>query len=206
MKIQWFLAGLMGSAVLLTACGGGDGGGSSTSNNGSAGSTAQTGTNSTTDTTSQAGSDGQANAVKCPDSYKSIQVTKSAIPNATMTLVTDDGIATLTFKTPPDGVVRDGTICLGKPDPVPAGVKADYVYEIKAYGAFDNMFNRTLTLNFKTDVVPDPNPPVVEMADLSSGNVTYKPTIPGSVYSVRPNYSLAVAANFPGLYVVRLTR
>ncbi|WP_431208458.1 hypothetical protein [Burkholderia cepacia] len=116
-----------------------------------------------------------------------------------MTLVTDDGIVTLTFKTPPDGVVRDVTICLGKPDPVPAGVKADYVYEIKAYGAFDNTFNRTLTLNFKTDVIPDPNPPVVEMADLANGTVIYKLTIPGSVYSVRPNYSLAVAANFPGL-------
>lgn len=131
---------------------------------------------------------------------------RSAIANATMTLVTDDGMDTLTFKTPADGVVRDGTICVGKPDPVPAGVKADYVYEIKAYGAFDNMFNRTPTLNFKTDVIPDPNPPVVEMADLANGTVIYKPTIPGSVYSVRPNYSLAVAANFPGLYVVRLTQ
>ncbi|WP_081894901.1 hypothetical protein [Burkholderia paludis] len=206
MKNRGLPAGLMGVAVLLTACGGGDGGGSSTRNNGSAASTARTATNGTTEAGSQAVPDGQASAVKCPDSYKSIQVTSSAIPDATMTLVTDDGIATLTFKTLPDGVVRDGTICRGKPDPVPAGVTADYVYEIKAYGAFDTMFNRTLTLNFKTDVIPDPNPPVVEMADQANGTVIYKPTLPGSVYSVRPNCSLAVAANFPGLYVVRLTQ
>ncbi|AFQ51487.1 putative lipoprotein [Burkholderia cepacia GG4] len=134
----------------------------------------------------------------------SIQLSKSAVANATITLVTDDGIATLTFKTPSEGVVRDGTICVGKPDPVPAGVQADYIYEVKSYGAFDSMSDRRLTLNFTTDIIPDPNPPVVEMADVSGGTVTYKPTIARSIVPVRPNYSLAVAANFTGLYVVRL--
>ncbi|WP_156432177.1 hypothetical protein [Burkholderia latens] len=184
---------LMSTAALLGACGGGDGGAGNAASSDSAASTA-----------SPATQDPRPVEFKCPDGYKSIQVTKSSIPNATMTLVTDDGIATLTFKTPQDGVVRDGTICLGKPDPVPAALKADYVYEIKSYGGFDNMFNRTLTLNFTTDVVPDPNPPVIEMASVSGGGVTYKPTIMGSIYSNRPNYSLAAAANFTGLYVVRL--
>ncbi|MXN77125.1 hypothetical protein GR157_20580 [Burkholderia sp. 4701] len=197
MKKKIFLASLMSSAVLLTACGGGDGdgGGSNATSNGSA-----------TGTTSQTATDSQPITIKCPDGYKSIRLSQSSIPNATMTLVTDDGIATLTFKTPKDGVVRDGTICLGKPNPVPAGVKADYVYEIKAYGAFENMSDRTLTLNFTTDVIPNPNPPLIEMADVSGGTVTYKPTIRGAIYSNRPNYSLAAAANFAGLYVVRLTQ
>ncbi|WDR86099.2 hypothetical protein [Burkholderia ambifaria] len=196
MNKKMVLASLMSSAALLAACGGGDDGGpSSASSN-----------NSATGTTSPTTQDPPSTAIKCPAGYKSIQLTRSAVANATMTLVTDDGIATLTFKTPPEGVVRDGTICLGKPDPVPTGVKADYVYEIKAYGAFDNMYNRTLTLNFTTDVVPNPNPPVIEMADVSGGTVTYKPTIMGSIYSNRPNYSLVAAANFPGLYVVRMTQ
>jgi len=196
MNKKMVLASLMSSAALLAACGGGDDGGSSSasSNDSAAGATSPT------------TQDPQSTAIKCPNGYKSIQLTKSAVANATMTLVTDDGIATLTFKTPPEGVVRDGTICLGKPDPVPAGVKADYVYEIKAYGAFDNMYNRTLTLNFTTDIVPNPNPPVIEMADVSGGTVTYKPTIMGSIFSNRPNYSLVAAANFPGLYVVRMTQ
>ncbi|TCW84983.1 hypothetical protein C5O80_07005 [Burkholderia sp. SRS-46] len=197
MKHQLFLAGLMSSVVLLAACGGGDGDGSG-SNTASSG--------AATGTTSPTATDSQPITIKCPDGYKSIQVSKSSVPNATMTLATDDGIATLTFKTPQDGVVRDGTICLGKPNPVPAGVKADYIYEIKAYGAFENMSNRTLTLNFTTDVIPNPNPPLIEMADVSGGTATYKPTIPGAIYSNRPNYSLAAAANFAGLYVVRLTQ
>ncbi|QUN44442.1 hypothetical protein KEH56_35230 [Burkholderia cenocepacia] len=194
MKKRMILSCLMSTAALLVACGGGS--------DGSASNAASS--DSASGATSPTTQDPRPVEFKCPDGYKSIQVTKSSIPNATMTLVTDDGIATLTFKTPQDGVVRDGTICLGKPDPVPAGVKADYVYEIKSYGGFDNMVNRTLTLNFTTDVVPDPNPPVIEMASVSGEVVTYKPTIMGSIYSNRPNYSLAAAANFTGLYVVRL--
>jgi len=194
MKNNIILAILAGSTVLLSACGGGgDGGGSNA-----------TSSDSATGTPSPTAPDPQPVTLKCPDGYKSIQLTKSAVANATMTLVTDDGIATLTFKTPPDGVVRDGLICLGKPDPVPAGVNADFVYEIKSYGGFDNMYNRTLTLNFTSNIIPNPSPAVIEMADVSGGTVTYKPTIMESIISTPPNFSLAAAANFTGLYVVRL--
>lgn len=197
-----YAATVIGAAVLLAGCGGGDGDGSgakatgntSTSNNGSTG--------AATDTTST----DQTATFKCPSGYKSIQVTKSTIPNATMTLVTDDGVATYTFKTPQDGVVRDGTVCLGKPDPVPAGVQADVIYEIKTYGGFYEMSDRKLTLNFTSNLIPDPSPPVIEVADVSSGTVTYKPAIQGSLISTPPNFSLSVYPNAPGLYVVRLKR
>lgn len=199
-----YAATVIGAAVLLAGCGGGDGDGSSptttatgntsTSNNGSTG--------TATDTTST----DQTATFKCPSGYKSIQVTKSTIPNATMTLVTDDGVATYTFKTPQDGVVRDGTVCLGKPDPVPAGVQADVIYEIKTYGGFYEMSDRKLTLNFTSNLIPDPSPPVIELADVSSGTVTYKPAIQGSLISTPPNFSLSVYPNAPGLYVVRLKR
>ncbi|KVA62696.1 hypothetical protein LGM63_10030 [Burkholderia cepacia] len=198
------LATAIGAAVLLAGCGGGDGDGSSptttatgntsTSNNGSTG--------TATDTTST----DQTTTFKCPSGYKSIQLTKSTIPNATMTLVTDDGVATYTFKTPQDGVVRDGTVCLGKPDPVPAGVQADVIYEIKTYGGFYEMSDRKLTLNFTSNLIPDPSPPVIELADVSSGTVTYKPAIQGNLISTPPNFSLSVYPNAPGLYVVRLKR
>ncbi|KUY71653.1 hypothetical protein [Burkholderia cepacia] len=198
------LATAIGAAVLLAGCGGGDGDGSgptttatgntSTSNNGSTG--------TATDTTST----DQTTTFKCPSNYKSIQLTKSTIPNATMTLVTDDGVATYTFKTPQDGVVRDGTVCLGKPDPVPAGVQADVIYEIKTYGGFYEMSDRKLTLNFTSNLIPDPSPPVIELADVSSGTVTYKPAIQGNLISTPPNFSLSVYPNAPGLYVVRLKR
>jgi hypothetical protein len=195
------LATVIGVVVMLSGCGGGEGDGSgatatvnSDSNNGSAG--------TATDTTST----NQTTTFKCPSSYKSIQLTKSTIPNATMTLVTDDGVATYTFKTPQDGVVRDGTVCLGKPDPVPAGVQADVIYEIKTYGGFYEMADRKLTLNFTSNLIPDPFPPVVELADVSSGTVTYKPAIQGSLVSTPPNFSLSVYPNAPGLYVVRLKR
>lgn len=197
-----YAATVIGAAVLLAGCGGGDGDGSgakatgntSTSNNGTTG--------AATDTTST----DQTATFKCPSGYKSIQVTKSTIPNATMTLVTDDGVATYTFKTPKDGVVRDGTVCLGKPDPVPAGVQADVIYEIKTYGGFYEMSDRKLTLNFTSNLIPDPSPPVIELADVSSGTVTYKPAIQGSLISTPPNFSLSVYPNAPGLYVVRLKR
>ncbi|MBA9897008.1 hypothetical protein [Burkholderia cepacia] len=199
-----YAATAIGAAVLLAGCGGGDGDGSgptttatgntSTSNNGSTG--------TATDTTST----DQTTTFKCPSNYKSIQLTKSTIPNATMTLVTDDGVATYTFKTPQDGVVRDGTVCLGKPDPVPAGVQADVIYEIKTYGGFYEMSDRKLTLNFTSNLIPDPSPPVVELADVSSGTVTYKPAIQGNLISTPPNFSLSVYPNAPGLYVVRLKR
>nr|WP_081072075.1 hypothetical protein [Burkholderia cepacia] len=197
------LATVIGAAVLLAGCGGGDGDGSgATATGNTSNSNNNNSTGSATDTTST----DQTATFKCPSNYKSIQVTKSTIPNATMTLVTDDGVATYTFKTPQDGVVRDGTVCLGKPDPVPAGVQADVIYEIKTYGGFYEMPDRKLTLNFTSNLIPDPSPPVIELADVSSGTVTYKPAIQGSLISTPPNFSLSVYPNAPGLYVVRLKR
>jgi hypothetical protein len=201
---QLFLAGLMSSVTLLAACGGGGSDGSGTS---ATANSSTPGNSNPIGTSSQTGTDSQPATFKCPDGYKSIQITNSLVPNATMTLVTDDGIATLTFKTPSaDITVRTGTICLGKPNPAPAGVKADYIYEITDSGAFSQMPDRRLTLNFTNNVIPNPNPPAVEMADVSGGTVTYKPTLPISILSTRPIYSLQVAANFAGLYVVRLTQ
>lgn len=197
------LATVIGAAVLLAGCGGGDGDGSgATATGNTSNSNNNNSTGSATDTTST----DQTATFKCPSNYKSIQVTKSTIPNATMTLVTDDGVATYTFKTPQDGVVRDGTVCLGKPDPVPAGVQADVIYEIKTYGGFYEMPDRKLTLNFTSNLIPDPSPPVIELADVSSGTVTYKQAIQGSLISTPPNFSLSVYPNAPGLYVVRLKR
>lgn len=121
-------------------------------------------------------------------------------------MVSDDGVATLTIKTPASVTTSDLTVCLGKPNPVPAGVKADYVYEVKAQGNLRSMVSSTLTLNFTTNVVPTQSPPVIELAEVSGGTVTYKPLIQGAAYSARPNYSLAANAQDPGLYVVRLTK
>ena len=39
-------------------------------------------------------------AFSCPSSYKKLTLSNSSISNANMNLVTDDGIATLTIKTP----------------------------------------------------------------------------------------------------------
>lgn len=67
-----------------------------------------------------------------------------------MTMVTDDNMATLTVKTPSGGVTRAVTVCLGKPDPLPAGVQADHAYEITTHGDFLGLNVRMLTLNFTT--------------------------------------------------------
>ncbi|KVE00197.1 hypothetical protein WI91_26080 [Burkholderia vietnamiensis] len=81
----------MSTVVVLAACGGGgDGGGSAASGN-SAGSTSQT----TTTTTA---------AFSCPATYKKLSLSNnSVIANANLNLTTDDGIATLTVKTPASG-------------------------------------------------------------------------------------------------------
>ncbi|WGY71822.1 hypothetical protein KEC55_18565 [Burkholderia cepacia] len=63
-----------------------------------------------------------------------------------------------------------------------------------------------MTLNFTSNLIPDPFPPVVELADVSGGTVTYKPAIQGNLISTPPNFSLSVHPNAPGLYVVRLKR
>ncbi|KWO52335.1 hypothetical protein WM30_24610 [Burkholderia ubonensis] len=83
---------------------------------------------------------------------------------------------------------------------------ADYVYEVKSSSDLHTMQSSTLTLNFTTNTVPNPNPPVIEFADLSNGTVTYKSLTQGASYSTAPNYSLAASAQDSGLYVVRLTK
>ncbi|QVN18576.1 hypothetical protein [Burkholderia pyrrocinia] len=189
------LVGLMGSAVLLAACGGGDGDGSSGASSGnSAGSTSQS--SSTT-----------AAAFACPSDYKKLSITNSSVvANANINVVTDDGIATLTLKTPSSGITGDLTVCLGKPNPVPAGVTADYIYEVKSSGDLHSMASSTLTLNFTTNVKPTQNPPVIEYANVSGGTVTYTSVLQGASVSVAPNFSLSANAQEAGYYVVRLTK
>ncbi|WP_419687673.1 hypothetical protein ACN22W_26450 [Burkholderia theae] len=198
MKKRLILASVMGSAFLLSACGGGDGGGGSTAtNNNAAGSTSPTTSGTST-------SDA---AFSCPSDYKKLSLTNSNIvANVNMNLTTDDGIATLTIKTPSNGITGDFTVCLGKPNPVPAGVTADYVYEVKSSGDLRSMAYSTLTLNFTTNVKPTKNPPVIEYANVSGGTVTYQSVLQGSSVSVAPNYSLSANAQVAGLYVVRLTQ
>lgn len=196
MKRKLVLAGLMGSAALLAACGGGDGGGSS------GGATSGNATGSSSQTTSTT-----TTAFSCPSSYKKLSLSNSnVIANANLNLTTDDGIATLTVKTPASGQTGDLTICLGKADPVPSGVTADYAYEVKSSGDLHVMASSTLTLNFTTNTVPNPNPPVIEFADVSNGTVTYKPLAQGASYASAPNYSLSANAQDSGVYVVRLTK
>ncbi|WP_321852668.1 hypothetical protein [Burkholderia diffusa] len=193
MKKKIFLAGLMGSAVLLAACGGGD------DNGGGASAPAANSTGTATPTTTA--------AFSCPSDYKKMSLSNSSvIANANLNLRTDDGIAVLTIKTPADGKTGDLIICLGKPNPVPAGVKADYVYEVKSSSDLHAMASSTLTLNFTTNTVPNPNPPVIEFADVSNGAVTYKSLTQGASYATAPNYTLAASAQDSGLYVVRLTK
>ena len=195
MKNKLFVVSLLSSAVLLTACGGDDdGGGGAADSNRSAGSTAQAATTPTA-------------PFSCPPDYRKISLSNgSVIANANLNIRSDDGIATLTIKTPASGKTGDLVICLGKPDPVPAGVTANYVYEVKFSGDLNAMTSSTLTLNFTSDVVPDPNPPVIELADITNGNVIYKPLVQGASYAEAPNYGLAANAQHAGLYVVRLTK
>lgn len=194
MKKRFVLTGLISVAVLLSACGGDDDDSPAPGGN-TAGSTSQGSQESAKET-----------AFSCPSSYKKLTLSNSSISNANMNLVTDDGIATLTIKTPANGISGDFAVCLGKPDPVPAGVAADYVYEVKSAGDLHSMASSTLTLNFKTDVKPAQNPPVIEYASLSDTTVTYQPLEQGASISNPPNYSVAANAQASGLYVVRLAK
>ncbi|MPV68626.1 hypothetical protein GD429_22950 [Burkholderia sp. BE17] len=83
---------------------------------------------------------------------------------------------------------------------------ADYVYEVKSSGDLRVMASSTLTLNFTTNAVPNPNPPVIEFADVSGGTVIYKQQTQGASYATAPNYSLSANAQDSGLYVVRLKK
>ncbi|KVU84301.1 hypothetical protein WK76_25095 [Burkholderia ubonensis] len=191
MKKKLFLLGSVSSAVLLAACGGGGG---------------DSATSSSTGSTSQSSSP-PATALSCPYDYKKLSLTNSGtIANANINLATDDGIATLTIKTPSNGITGDFIVCLGKPNPVPAGVTADYIYEVMSSGDLHSMASSALTLNFTTNVKPTQNPPVIEYANVSGGTVTYQSVLQGSSVSVAPNYSLSANAQVAGYYVVRLTK
>ncbi|KAB0644771.1 hypothetical protein F7R21_00120 [Burkholderia latens] len=85
-------------------------------------------------------------------------------------------------------------------------MSADYIYEVKSSGDLHAMASSTLTLNFTTNTVPNPNPPVIEFADVSGGTVTYKQLTQGASYATAPNYSLSANAQDSGLYVVRLKK
>ncbi|MPV67674.1 hypothetical protein [Burkholderia sp. BE17] len=194
MKKKLVLVGLMSTAVMLSACGGGngDGGGTATSSNGASGSNSQTTSGTPT--------------FACTDGFKKLTISNSsAVANANVNLTTDDGIATLTLKTPASGQTGDLTVCLGKMDQSSAGAIADYIYGIEVrQGDLHKMTSATLTLNFTTNVTPSPNPPVIELADHSSGPTVYKPLVQGASYVNPPNYSLSASAQDAGIYVVRL--
>ncbi|WP_080402670.1 hypothetical protein [Burkholderia ubonensis] len=183
----------MSSAVLLAACGGGGGDGSS------GGATSGNATGSTSQTTS-------TSSFACTDGYKKLTISNSSvIANANINLTTDDGIATLTLKTPASGLTGDLTVCLGKMDPSSAGATGDYIYGVEVpQGSLHSMASATLTLNFTTNVTPSPNPPVIELADHSNGPTVYKPLAQGASYVNPPNYSLSASAQDAGIYVVRL--
>lgn len=197
MKKKLILAGLMGSAVLLAACGGGDGGGASAANS-----------SSTAGSTSQTTSPAPTTTLACTDGYKKLTISNSnVVANANINLTTDDGIATLTLKTPANGQTGDLTVCLGKADPSSVGAVADYIYQIEVrQGDLHSMASATLTLNFTTNVTPSPNPPVIELADSSAGETVYKPLVQGASYVNPPNYSLSTSAQNSGVYVVRLKK
>ncbi|MFP3566851.1 hypothetical protein [Paraburkholderia sp. SIMBA_030] len=185
------LASLMGIAMLMAACGGHDGNGSNPA-------------------TGQSVDDAQSTtpqpaAFSCPAGYKKFDLADGTVPNADVSIITDDGIAMFTFRTPATGRT-DVAVCLGKPDPVPAGVQADYVYELIEHGDIKQLLDRRLTLNFTTDVRPTRTPTRIEQAKITDGAVTYLPVIDGPIYVAPPNYSLVAKPNEAGLYVVRLTQ
>ncbi|MBP0631053.1 MULTISPECIES: hypothetical protein [unclassified Cupriavidus] len=188
------LAGIVSTAVLLTACGGGgdDNSGSSTpqSNTGANG-----GASTPAPTPAPA-------AFSCPDSYRKLTLANSSVPNASMSIVTDDNVANLTVKTPATGLTNV-TICLGKPNPVPAGVSADHVYELKTDGAYASLINPQLTLTFTTASTLTAAP-TIETAQSTANGVTYA-AAPGSSGTVNgTNVTVTASAPGAGVYVVRL--
>jgi hypothetical protein len=119
-----------------------------------------------------------------------------------MTLVTDDNIATLVLTVPAAGISRALTVWLGKPDPVPGGVQADYVYEITENGSGDiQSLSNLLTFNFTT-TQPVTGTPAIELATVTSAGVTYSSTSAGPLMSAKSNYSISAYVNHTGLYVV----
>ncbi len=193
MKKLAMLAGVVSGVALLAACGG-EGG----SNGG--GSAAPSGSNAGASTPAATV---QPTAFSCPDSYRKITLAAGgSVPNANMSIVTDDNIAKLTVKTPASGLTNV-TICLGKPNPVPTGVSADYVYEIKTDGAYASLLNPQLTLTFTTASTLA-QAPTIETAQSTANGVTYTaaPNSNGTVNGA--NVSVTASAPAAGVYVVRL--
>lgn len=194
MKKLAMYVGLVSSVALFAACGGGgDDGNGGTSAQAQSG--ANGGASSPTPTPAPA-------AFSCPDSYRKLTLSNSSVQNANMSIVTDDGIARLTVKTPATGLANV-TICLGKPVPTPAGVVADYVYEVKADGGYASLLNPQISLTFTTPTVLAAAP-VIEVAQSTANGVTYT-AAPGSNGTVNgTNVNVTASAPAAGVYVVRL--
>lgn len=198
------LASVVSTAVLLTACGGGgDDNNNGGASNASQGSNSNQGTppsgnsGSTAPTTNP-----QPAAFSCPTSYKKLSITKSAVPNATLSLVTDDNLAKVSVKMP-QYAIGDVTICLGKPTPTPAGVSADYVYEILTDGDYAYLLNPQISMNFTTPTVLT-TVPVIELAIQQPDSVKYI-VAQGNTGTINGNnVSVTSAALSHGLFVVRL--
>ncbi|NOV26565.1 hypothetical protein E5S69_23945 [Cupriavidus necator] len=194
MKKLAMYVGLVSSVALFAACGGGgdDGNGGTSSQDQSA---ANGGASTPTPTPAPA-------AFSCPDSYRKLTLSNSAVPNANMSIATDDGIARLTVKTPATGLANV-TICLGKPDPLPAGVVADYVYEVKTDGAYASLLNPQISLTFTTPAALAAAP-AIEVAQSTANGVTYT-AAPGGQGTVNgTNVAVTASAPVAGVYVVRL--
>ncbi|MFJ4293987.1 hypothetical protein ACIP1U_30095 [Cupriavidus sp. NPDC089707] len=189
------LASVVSTAVLLTACGGGG------DDNNSGSSTAQGNAGANGGASTPAPAPAPA-AFSCPDSYRKLTLSNSSVPNASMSIVTDDNVAKLTVKTPASGLTNV-TICLGKPNPVPAGVSADHVYELRTDGAYASLINPQLTLTFTTASTLTVAP-TIETAQSTASGVTYA-AAPGSSGTVNgTNVTVTASAPAAGVYVVRL--
>ncbi|SOY61123.1 hypothetical protein [Cupriavidus taiwanensis] len=194
MKKLAMYAGLVSSVALFAACGGGgDDGNAGTSPPDQ--SAVNGGASSPTLTPAPA-------AFSCPDSYRKLTLSNSAVPNANMSVATDDGIARLTVKTPATGLANV-TICLGKPDPLPAGIVADYVYEVKTDGGYASLLNPQISLTFTTPAALAAAP-AIEVVQSTTNGVTYA-VAPGSQGTVNgTNVNVTASAPAAGVYVVRL--
>ncbi|EKZ99395.1 hypothetical protein SGO26_08130 [Cupriavidus metallidurans] len=144
----------------------------------------------------------QPTAFSCPDNYRKISLGANSVPNANLSLVTDDNIATLTVKTPQTGL-KDVTICLGTPNPLPTGVKADYAYEVKTNGDYAHLLNPQLKVAFTLPSTMYANP-ILETVQSTANGVTY--TVARNDVSTVNGTNASITADVPaaGLYVVRL--
>ncbi|WP_156966053.1 hypothetical protein [Paraburkholderia bannensis] len=223
------MSSLIGLSVVLVACGGG--GGNNSSNNGNSGgdtaaaadtSASAAAAASDAASTPAAASDtsaSDAGAASAPDAastptpaafycatgYTRLDIPSGTTPGSKFTMVTNDNIATLAITMSTNGLPLPLTLCLGRPDSLPAGVVADYAYEIKTSNYMFGRLNYMLTLNFNTNA-PVTGLPAIEQAIVTSSGVTYAPTVAGPLVSAKPNYSVAARVDSPGLYIIRLSK